>query len=223
MTVLPPNRLEKLEWFEQRLALWAISASTLGLSSGQITNLQARVSAARAAYTAAHIQRNNAMSATANFYIASDALNELGRLLIRNIKTTAETTGNPQVYVLADVPEPADPSPLGAPPIPTNLIATLSTSGIVHLKWKCTRRGGTSFQVFRSLTSPDNQNTPYVMVGVSEEQKFTDSNVPAGSLAVTYKIVAGRGGGFSDPSDPTILYFGAAPQQQDNPGLTLAA
>ncbi len=223
MSVLPDSRLAKLEWFEQRLALWAASAATLEISAAQITDLQTRISAARAAYTFAHIARNNAKSATANYYAASDNLNELGRILIRNIKTTAETTGNPQVYILADVPEPAEPSPLGPPPIPTDLLARLSTSGIVHVTWKCTRRGGTSFQVFRSLTSPDNQNTPYVMIGVSEEQKFTDSNVPAGYMAVTYKIVAGRGGGYSDPSDPTILYFGAAPQQQGNTGLTLAA
>ena len=67
-----------------------------------------------------------------------EALRAAGADIIRQIRTQAEVTNNPNVYNLAQVPPPAPPSPAPLPGQPTNFTVGLTGSGGILLTWKST-------------------------------------------------------------------------------------
>ncbi len=221
-----PNKLnEKIQFFEQRLPVWAGDPPAIGLLPVDIVSLNTAVTAARAAFNAAQAARNLAKAATEQQDIAVAAMLEIGRAQVRVIRAWAFKTSNPNVYAMAQIPAPADPTPLGPAEQPTDLTTTLTTGGSIELAWQGSRVGGTSFRIFRSLKNPGAESGPFILIGTSEERRFTDSTIPTGLQNATYYIVAVRSGGASQPSDVSTVYFGSA---EGNPvtskkNLTIAA
>jgi len=209
MAVLPQSRAEMIQWFADRVAIWNANAAALNLSPSQITSLASALSTADTKKQAAFVARNQSEAATFEYHNEADELRDLGALFIKIIKTHAEATNNPNVLALANIPEPAKPVPLGPAEQPTNVVATLGSFGQVNLKWDGTRRGGTSFNIWRSTAVPGSPATSFTLIGTSEERKFTDNALPTGLATATYHIVASRTGGNSSPSDPTVVYFGS--------------
>jgi hypothetical protein len=192
----------------------------------QVAAIAAALNDAATSSTAAEAARIASKNATVTFHNNTDFLRTFGSDLIKLIKAYADATGNPAVYTLASIPPPAAPSPLGPPAKPSDLSSTLTTAGSIDLEWKGSRQGGTSFNIFRATTTPGQPTGAWTLIGTSEKRKFTDSAVPTGLASVTYRVVAVRSGGTSDPSDVSTLFFGTAPGQNPaggNSGLTLAA
>ena len=131
MAILPESRLGRVEFFEAHIAAWVAGAgaNTIGLTAAQTTALNAKITAARTAYNAMIVAREASKAATQAFYNAEAALSDNGAALLATIKAFAETTANPNVYVLAQIPPPAQPSPAGAPTNPTDLGAFLENDG----------------------------------------------------------------------------------------------
>ncbi|MBX3322996.1 MAG: hypothetical protein KF757_08405 [Phycisphaeraceae bacterium] len=222
---IPTKLNEKIQFFEQRLPVWSVSPPSLGLLPADIVSLNNAVTAARAAFNAAQAARNLAKAATEQQDIAVAAMLEIGRAQVRVIRAWAFKTNNPAVYAMAQIPAPAEPSPLGPAEQPTDLTTTLTTGGTIELAWQGSREGGTSFKIFRSLKSPNSESGPFVLLGTSEERRFTDSALPTGLQNATYYIIAVRSGGASLPSDVSTVFFGSA---EGNPiaskkNLTIAA
>ncbi len=223
-SVLPQSRQQLISWCLERIASWAAAPASIGLTAPQVAGLAAQLNTAQTAENAAIAARIASKNATIIYYAETDALRELVAAMTAAIKAYALTTSDPTVYAKASIPAPSPAAPLGAPPVPTNLTSTLLTGGSVELKFTCTRRGGTSFRIYRALTPPGEVTGPYNLIGTSEEQIFIDTSVPTGMASVSYRVIAGRAGGFSQPSDPTVIYFGASSEQgQSGGGLTLAA
>lgn len=222
--VLPNSREAMIQWFEQRLSAWAAAPTAIGLTAAQLTSLATMLGDASTDQDAAFAARIASKSATLNYYNSSDDLRSFGSDLIKTIKAFAETTNNPSVYALANVPPPAAPAPLGPPATPTDLRATLDTAGQITVRWEGSRVGGTSFTVERSLTG---STGPWSIVGVSEERSFLDVAVPRGVDAVSYRVIASRAGGSSTPSSAVSVLFGNTSSQANtasgNNGLSLAA
>ncbi len=228
MAVLPQSRAELIQWVNERIALWAANPTSIGLTSVQLTQLASILNTAMTKKTTAFTLRNQSEAATFDYHTHADALHELVAIFVKLIKTHAEVTNDPSVYSKAQIPFPATPAPLGPPPQPTQLVSALDVSGNIELRWKCTRKGGTSFNIFRRTTTAGQPAGQWSLIGTSEKARFTDENVPVALASATYRIVAVRAGGSSLPSDVSTVFFGTGTGQESdedsgNTGLTIAA
>ncbi len=223
MGVVPQTINGKIQFFETHLPVWAKDPAAIGLTPAQILTMTNDVAQARADYDAAQAGRSTAKALTQAQNDSVSVMADFGGDLIKTIRAFAETTNDTGVYVLAEIPAPAPPTPLGPPATPTDLAANLNTAGEITLKWAGTRAGGTSFAIERSTTG----NTgPWTLIGTSEERSFTDTVVPRGVDAVTYRVIASRAGGSSAPSASVAVLFGnsnTAGESSSGEGLTLAA
>lgn len=225
-TVLPQSREQMIAWFAARIASWAANPTAINLTMAQVTELATLLNDAQAALAAATAARIASKDATLLYHYHADLLRAYGGDMITLIKAGAEINNDPSIYAQASVPPPAEPSPLGPPPMPTELSSHLNTAGQVVLTWKCPRSGGTSFSIARRTTAPAQPVSGWTLIGTSEEQRFIDTALPVGLESATYRVVASRVGGSSEPSDVSTLFFGTGNQQateEGEGGLTLAA
>lgn len=218
MGVLPDSRLAQIEWFEQRLAAWAADPAAIGLTGQQIMDLTPLVTAARAGYNAAQQARADSKSATVTFHSATESLVDTGRDLIRTIKAYAETTDDPNVYVLANVPPPSDPTPAGPPDTPTGVTGSINSDGAVVLRWEGTLAYSTFFEILRRLEG----QTEWTVIDSVGAKRYLDEGVPVGTTSVQYRVRAKRGGLTSAANEPITIRLGVEPQSGQG-GLSLAA
>lgn len=226
MGVVPNTLNEKIQFFEERLPVWAVNPTLIGLSPADIVTLSNLTTQARADYEEARTARNNAQAKTLVQNESVNAMGKFGGDAVKTIRVTAQRTNNPNIYALAQIPPPAEPTPLGPAETPTDVTSTLLNGGSVELTWKGSREGGTSFRIFRSTKTPDAEPTNFQLIGTSEERKFTDDTLPIGLANATYYIVAVRSGGSSGNSDVSTIFFGSGasnPGQSSSPNLTIAA
>lgn len=227
MSVLPDSRIERIEWFENRLAQWLANATDIGLTAAQVTQLQGEITAARVAYNNAEQARNASKSATVAFYAGEEAMTADGRDLIKTIKAFAETTNDPNVYVLADVPPPAEPEPKGAPGTPTDIRTTLNSIGQIELTWKATDAAPSSGAYFTIERRLDGESS-FTLRGSAGAKTFTDNTIPLGTAQATYVITPHRGELVGTPSQQVTVQFGVSvptpgTENSGGSGLTLAA
>ncbi len=190
MAIVPNTRLGKIEFYEAHIQPWATNATGIGLTQAQVTALMTQTGAARVAYNQAQAARDAARAATQTFYNAVAAMAENGAGLLKTIKSYAETQNDPNVYVLAQIPPPAEPSPVPAPGTPYQPRVSLMQSGELALRWKCDNpagSAGTMYEVQRRVG-----DGPYVFVGSVGERTFADESLPAGAATVLYRVTAVR-------------------------------
>ncbi|MGC4074611.1 MAG: hypothetical protein QM760_19340 [Nibricoccus sp.] len=121
MGTVPIKAVERIQYYQTRLAPFAAHAAAIGVTADEVDDLAAKTAAARAAYNAQQAARQNAKNATAAFKDATAAMGVAGAALIKKIRATAEQTGDRNVYALASVSPPADRSPRPAPGTPSSL------------------------------------------------------------------------------------------------------
>lgn len=185
MSVVPQKRTDRVAWYRARIAQWTSQATNIGTTAGACTAMDALITAAEDARNAQLLAEAAATTATNTFYNACDAMGVAGQAIIKNVRSKAESTGDPNVYDLAMIPPPATPSPAGPPGTPDKFKVELN-SGALILTWKCANpvSGGVVYQVYRR----DTPTSEYQSLGVSGEKKWVDTTVPMGSSQVTYKI-----------------------------------
>jgi hypothetical protein len=205
MGVVPDSRLAKIEFFEQHLAAWTANAVSIGLTAGVVTALGTQTTAARAAYDAAGTARDAAKSATQEFYDQVDTLAGMGSTIIKQIKTFAESTANPNVYTLAQIPPPATPAPTPPPGTPEAFRVELLQSGALVLTWKCPNPPGvpgTVYEVRRRLGGAG----AFAYVGSTGGREFEDQTLPAGQTSATYQVTAIRSTSRGNPGQFTVSF-----------------
>ncbi len=188
MPVVPQTIIGKLEFYEEHLPVWSKDPAAIGLTPVQLVELANRTSAARAAYDAAHAARSAAKASTLSQAQSIDAMHDLGGDLIKTIRTFAETNDDPAVFVLAEIPAPAPPTPAGPPEQPTELAANFLLPFGIGLSWKGSVAQGAYFGIWRRL---DGENE-FTLVATSKEKSFDDQTLPAGAASVSYYISAHR-------------------------------
>ena len=197
MGVMPTERLGKIEWCELRAVAggpWATNAAAIGVVAADVTLLESRAAAAREAYTAHLAAQAAAKSATVAYYEAVQTMAAFAMAQVSKIRSKAAVDGNDQPYILAQVPPPATPGPLGPPGTPGDLKVTLNPDGSLVLKFKCANpvgAHGTIYQIYRK-TGAAGAGGAFAPVGASGIKKFVDATVPAGVPSVTYRIQAIR-------------------------------
>jgi hypothetical protein len=219
MSVLPDSRLALVEFCEQHVPIFTTNAVAIGLTPAAVTAMDTLAKAARAKHTAQQIAKDAAKAATGQFYNAEDALRDSIANLVLIIKTYAETTNNPNVYTLAQIPPPSPPTPRAAPGQPTAIKVELLTGGQVKFSWKSTNAGGGYFTIKRRLAGTQD---PFVIAGSSDRRNFVDATLPGGGGPWEYAIQGFRstsmGPAAGPESDHLIVSLGAGGLQVSGMG-----
>ena len=190
METVPQTHAEKIQYFQAHIAKWLENADAIGLSAAEVAEIEAKTLAARQALNQRNEARAAARSATLGLKMALAELSEAGSQAIMKIRTRAATYGN-SVYAMANLPAPAQPSPLGAPGTPYDFKAALDSMGALTLRWKCKNPRnavGTMYQVWRRRGYEGRPE----FLGASGRRRFIDCTVPEGSATLVYEIVAIR-------------------------------
>ncbi|MGE0001171.1 MAG: hypothetical protein AB7F50_01545 [Fimbriimonadaceae bacterium] len=207
MAVVPDQKNAAISFYEQRTAAWTANAAAIGLTPGDMTAFTPMVTGARTAFTSAEAARAASKNATVTLDNSVDTMRDRGAALIAKIKAFAESSGNPNVYVIASIPPPADPTPAPPPTPPSQVQGTVNNDGNVVLRWKATKVNGEFFSVHRLLAGGT-----WTALGSVNAKSFTDTGLPAGNSWAQYQVKSHRGTEVSEGSEPVVILFGV--QQQ---------
>ena len=192
MGTVPTTKAARIAFYEQHIAQWTSSATSIGLTTSDCSALQALIETARLDFTDQGIAAEAAKGATATSNASVASMHSLGSALLLKIRSFAEATNSPNVYVLAGIPAPAGPSPVPPPGKPQDFTAEILSTGALQLGWKCpnpTGAAGTVYEVRRKIGS-----APFAMIGAGgSDRRFVDDTLPLGSSLVTYEITGLRG------------------------------
>ncbi len=203
-------RLDFLNWATSHAQVFEDQEANIGLSPQQVAAFQAALTTARASETALtnaqELSKGSAITNTANFA----ALKRQASACVRSIKTFAENNNNDNIYVLAQIPPPADPESLPPPGQPTNLTVELSArSGALTLRWKAVNpkgAAGTSYIVRRRL--PSDPAGAFQFIGATGVKKFIDNAFTAGPDSVQYTVQGQRSDKSGAESEVFFVSFG---------------
>ncbi len=157
---------------------------------------------------AASALRQSSLAATGIFHSKTDTMRQLGADLIKMVRAFALASDDHGVFAAALIPPPADPAPVGPPAMPTDIAAAIYNTGDIKITWKGRRAHGTQFIIERQMSPIDGPPGPFIWVGHSTGNDFTDTAVPVGFLSAGYRVHAIRPGGTSDASNTATVYFG---------------
>jgi hypothetical protein len=217
MSYIPRKRGEQVVFFENHIEAWTTNVAALGLTPALVNALDTKTLTARAALKEAEIKRQEARAALQNFHNACDAMRSDGAEAIRLIKNKFLATQDPNIWVLAQLPPPAQPGPMPPPGMPFDFRATLETDGSISFRWKANNPQGSSgivWTVRRKLAGEAN----YSIAGATGLRKFNDATLPAGTPSVQYIVSGQRGQSIGPNSSPFVVQFGVG-----GGGLTIAA
>ncbi len=200
-----------LEWARTHADVFVSNASQIGLTAAQAQAFKADAAAAEAA---ANEQAQAAQSAKIATQIANDKVSQLrtrARATVGLIKGFATSTNNMNVYSIAEIPAPVDPSSVPPPAQPTDMKVMLEpTSGALTITWKAANpvgSQGTSY-IIKRRTSPTAQ---FEFIGVTGSKKFVDSTFAAGPDMVQYTVQGQRSDSAGPVSNIVVVNFGVPP------------
>jgi hypothetical protein len=208
MRVVPTGRDEMLVFFENHLPLWSKNPAAIGLSPDQVTALSLAVAQTRGARDTRQATDLAARAALLTLKTEAAALRDLGTDLVAVIKAYAEVEGDQGVYPAAGIPVPQASSPLGTPPAPTQVTASINSYGVAVIKWNGERRGGTYYGLERQLTGLDQVAGPWTHAGSSAVSEAIDPAIPVGQRTARYRVYARRPAGDSPAAYSNVLVFG---------------
>lgn len=199
-----------LAWCQAHEPIFTTNAAAIGLSEDELDAFKTAVAAAAAAESEATSARITAKSLTADATTKFSALRKTTSQTVGIIKLFAESSGNANVYTLAQIPSPTKPSAMPPPGQPGDMAVSISpTSGAITLKWKCTNppgASGTSYIIRRKLPNQAN----FEFLGVTGKKTYTDSSFAAGPDSVHYTVQAQRSDKAGPVSQILTINFGTA-------------
>lgn len=207
MAILPNSEVEQIQFCEDHISAWNLNATAIGLTTALVSALQTATTKARGSYNAAQTARLASKAATAVFHTDTGSMRDNVRDLLVLIKAKAETTNNPGVYTLAQIPSPAAPAPLPVPGAPTDFTVNLETDGSLTLRWKC-KITGTATGVFYQVQRRFVGQTQFSNIGGAPTKEFNDATVPMGNNGVYYQVTGYRGTRAGATSTQLFVQFG---------------
>ena len=190
MPLVPDKKTEKVAFYASKTTIWSTNAVAIGTTATAVTDLTTKVSTAQTKIAAALAAKEAAKNATADADLAVRDMAHAGAAIITQIRAKAAVTGD-SVYVLAQIPAPATPSPVPPPGTPVDFRAALNPDGSLRLTWRCPNPAGapgTIYQIARRLGA-SGAFVPLTSVGT---RSLTDPTVPSATASVTYRITAVR-------------------------------
>ena len=201
MGTVPTSRLGKVEFYESHVDVWSTAPTSIGLTAAQVTSLAALTADARKAYDEQLAAIQAAKAATQTFYESVRLMHNApgkGADMIEAIKQYAQTTNNPLVYSIAQIPPPAIPGTTPPPGTPSNFTVGLLANGALELKWKCINPEGVSGTIYEVRRNGQ-------FIGASGIKSFTDETLP-GTSPVVYQVTAVRSTSRGNPAQFTVTF-----------------
>lgn len=205
--IVPASRNEFFGFCDSHADAWTEHAVAIGTSVTAVSAWKTAYNAAMDQFVTANTMRLAAKTQTT---IANEALRDARTKtsdIVRNIKNFAVNTDDPDVYTLAMIPPPADPSTVPPPGQPFEVACDLNPNGQLTLRWKCDNpmgAAGTFYTVRRRLGN----SGPFVIVGGSGTKAFVDGAIPAGTPRVVYIVNGQRGNSTGPASSEFTVNFG---------------
>lgn len=213
MSRTPTTEQAYIAFARQHLTVWEGNGGqppAIGLSSQQLLDTSAATDAAEAAYAAALAARDASKAATEAKDNALEALRQVIGADIDTIDAFAKATQDPDVWVLAQIPAPKDPSSREAPPAPSFGELLQTGSGFIRGTFTVASGGGAQYQLQRRDTALGGTAGPWTVVGVLADKTFEDQGVPVGLLKVEYRVRAQLSTGMASPwSNEVGFNFGS--------------
>jgi hypothetical protein len=219
---VPTKQSDFLAFCTAHSGLWLSNAASIGVLPATATAFKTAAGTAQSTFDAAEAARVAAKAATNNNDIAMKAARADASDIIKTIRAFAQSTNNPNVYSLAGISPPAQPTPAPRPAKPEMLSSGLEPGGALTLYWKATNpRGGTvTYSIGRKLPG----ETSFTMVantggnagangrptGRRGQKQWTDTTLPVNSNGVQYVITGTRGDVMGDPSEILTVTFGVS-------------
>lgn len=212
MSVLPDSTLEAIEFCEQHWPVWELDPAAVGLLPATILSIKAATVDARAKYELALAARQASKAATGTLHNYEDVMRGLTTIAIQTIRLYAESTNDPNVFDLAQIPPPAAPTAALPPTAPIQIRASIEPTGALTLAWKAgpTPPSPINGQNYDSSTSrvvytilrKINDQAAFAPVGTQNAARsgkrgttsWTDSTLPRGAENIQYTVVGQRTG-----------------------------
>ena len=217
-------RSDFLEWCQVHAPVFTAAVAEIGLSAEEALAFAEATTLAQTRSLAQEAAKETAKVATQQVVSAFDDLGNTVGNVVRTIRAYAEMSNDPNaIYAIAQIPPPAQPSPLPPPAQPTDLTVLLDpTAGTLTLHWKAKNpvgASGTSYIIRRRL--PD--QTEFAFIGVSGKKAFVDATLVAGPDSVQY-TVQGQRGDLAGPVSPIFtVNFGKLPDGGRSATVSTAA
>jgi alpha-mannosidase len=192
------GELEKLG--ENFVAICVAEASTLGLTSAQVTGLQATFDMFDTSLTNLETKIQEKESATTDKDQKRDAFRTLVRAYAKRFRAN---TAIPDALLsqLAVAPHKVKGTK-SAPTQPLSLLANPDAAGTVFLSWeKNGNISGTTYQI----ESQEPGDTSWTIIGTTTRAKFTFTGNPVGN-EMSFRVIAIRRGINSLPSLPVTIF-----------------
>lgn len=208
MSTLPDKREELITWCQAHAPVWEGNPASIGLTVAQANAFIDLTEEAQTALLNQEKAKQAALSATNSAQETIGDLRSMAGEFLRTIRAFAATTNNPQVFINAQIPPTAAPSPVGPPGTPDNFKIALDSQGAITLRWKCQNPGaasGTSYIVRRRFGS----SGEFLFVGVANKKTFTDSTISGNVSQVQYTVQAVRSDQSGPLSQTVVVRFGS--------------
>ncbi len=206
-TNLPSEDNAALAWLEGHIAQWVASPATIGLTSGQTTDLAAKITDARNAFTGVEQIRGDSKARTVSYHTRAAGMRATASDMIADIKSFANTAADPNlVYTTAGI-TPADPrSPASPSEQPVALTASLGGDGSITIGFAGRGPVGTVWEISRKLAG----ETGFTHLGHADvaTKSFTDTTITAGVATAMYQVRGIRGSLTGPASFPITVQFG---------------
>lgn len=206
--IVPNGRDEMIAFYKVHQPVWETNMLALGLTQPEIDEIKAKLTAALTQQETAAQARQNAQAQTLSLNQLADVLRATGALMMTRIRTYAESTNNPALYALAEIPAPKPPQPAGPPQTPTDFVADPLANGTITLTWKGSIAQGQDFPVERSI-----DGGPWTLRDTVRGKKWTDMAVPMNSNVIQYRIYGRRSDVWSNPPATATVNFGNLPAE----------
>lgn len=208
MGTYPRDRQSFLNWCESHAPLWTENAVALGLSAEQAGAFASATTALRTRITNQTGARDAAKAATEAVVEAESALRGVANELVKAIRLHAVSTGDKDVYAIAQIPPPAAPAPVPPPGMPDTFRVELNAAGGFTLRWRAHNppgAGSVVYLVHRKLAG----ESGFTLVAATGEKRYEESALPLGVESVIYTVTPKRGQITGQRSNPLAIVFGA--------------
>src|SRR5688572_21160908 len=132
MSLIPSSKTGKVAFFNSKLTPWQTNSAAIGTTAAAVTDLQAKVVAAQDKLAQQVAVEEAAKTATMAANNAIAAMVAAGSDIIKQIRAKAAISGN-EVYELAEIPNPATPTPVTTLGQPTDFKVELGADGALNL------------------------------------------------------------------------------------------
>ena len=125
--------------------------------------------------------------------------------MVSTIQSFALSTGDPNVYNLAEIPAPQPSSAAPPPGTPESLRVELLQNGALKLGWKCNNPDGTQGTIYEVKRQTAGQ-AEAAWIGSTGVREFVDDTLSMDASPVQYEITAVRSTKRGNPANFTVKF-----------------